>query len=696
MGAILASPDPDARAYSPPTPRAAQRESLLFDDGCAIQTPAAGRRSASGDTMRKPPQISRRTAGYSLSLSRNFGTPSAAPVDENGGGCGNHGSGASATAASGTGQQAARAARLGVSLMNVVRHSTELQKFMDTADAARAPLARFETLTGQLQRAEDALSTVRAALEGNAQRENVAASLLRQADKDHALDEAQRLQCRTPQLTMLVRNLLSSVQATASLCLKLMRGASGGASGLLGGGSAGGGGSHGGGGSLDAVSESAVRRAAQALEQAVGGFEGCVPVAPASAATGAGSQLDGGEAGAASATAASASSSTAAIAPRRHAEKSVAHDGSSDAPPPPHMQPRPPSTPNLATAGDGPGAPPRAGRRARAPLSTLSAHVNQADPFTDLGAPSPAPPSSHEEWPSALGARPPPLRRPAKVLSRMSADPHPTEDVTRTLSFPTAATPAAAASGGASAYAAPAPPPAAAVATTPRAIHAAALVDISTDPNHHRHSHQHQHQHQHRRHRSIGDGGDDSDEGCGGVGGFPRPPAAADEWNEHQCRPRRLNFASRPSSAAPLQPLSGALPATPPPADVLCGRRSLHAAIAAGQASAAAGSCSSSSSASSFSFSSAPLPPPPLVDPAKAPPTAAYSFSSLSPMPPSPRSSAAALLSAAGREAAAPSLACMPPSAPSPVARLIASTRPGSAALLGSRFNRLGSAGGAR
>ena len=70
----------------------------------------------------------------------------------------------------------------------------------ETSPSRSAPIRR-----GQLQRAEDSLSAVRAALEGNAQRENVAASLLRQADKDHALEEAQRLQCRTPQLTMLAK-----------------------------------------------------------------------------------------------------------------------------------------------------------------------------------------------------------------------------------------------------------------------------------------------------------------------------------------------------------------------------------------------------------------------------------------------------------------------------------------------------------
>ena len=91
----------------------------------------------------------------------------------------------------------ALAARLSVGLMQASRQAGELSRFMDTADASRAPLATFELLVGRLQAAEEALSTLRGCLEGHGGRENVCASLLRRADTAHALEEAQRQSQRT-------------------------------------------------------------------------------------------------------------------------------------------------------------------------------------------------------------------------------------------------------------------------------------------------------------------------------------------------------------------------------------------------------------------------------------------------------------------------------------------------------------------
>ena len=73
-----------------------------------------------------------------------------------------------------------------------------VQQQIDSPGAAGAALGLFESLVGHLQAAEESLSRVRSAMEGAAMRENVAASLLRQADMAHAVEEAQRQGARTP------------------------------------------------------------------------------------------------------------------------------------------------------------------------------------------------------------------------------------------------------------------------------------------------------------------------------------------------------------------------------------------------------------------------------------------------------------------------------------------------------------------
>ena len=151
-------------------------------------------------TPGRPPQISRRAAnplGRSAASNQNLATATA------------------------NNEASARVARLTMGLHAVVQKAAELQRRVDGASAA--PLALFETVVGHVQAAEELLSNVRSTIEGAAQRENVCATLLRQADKMHALEEAQRLGVRTPQLTMLARNLVASVSANAATCIKLMR-----------------------------------------------------------------------------------------------------------------------------------------------------------------------------------------------------------------------------------------------------------------------------------------------------------------------------------------------------------------------------------------------------------------------------------------------------------------------------------------
>ena len=120
-------------------------------------------------------------------------------------------------------ENTARTARVHMGLLNSVRQSAELQRLLHETATAGAPLSVVEVLIMHLQVAEEHLSRVRSAVEGAAQRENVCATLLRQADKAHALEEARRQGAHTPQLTMLTRNLVASISATAATCLKLLR-----------------------------------------------------------------------------------------------------------------------------------------------------------------------------------------------------------------------------------------------------------------------------------------------------------------------------------------------------------------------------------------------------------------------------------------------------------------------------------------
>ena len=180
---------------------------------------------------------------------------------------GSHGpptsSGVSSAKTTSTADAHALSARLSVGLMGTSRHAGELARFIDTPDATRAPLASIELLVGRLQAAEEALSQVRAALEGVCSRENVCASLLRRADTEHALAEAQRLSQRTPELTMLSRNLCASVAAISNACLKQLRPSSGANA------------AHHPAASLDASAEAAVHTATQELAAALGLLEGC-------------------------------------------------------------------------------------------------------------------------------------------------------------------------------------------------------------------------------------------------------------------------------------------------------------------------------------------------------------------------------------------------------------------------------------
>ena len=111
-----------------------------------------------------------------------------------------------------TADGAARAARLCVGLLHTTRQASELQRWVDSAEGVRSPLELIETIIGALQAAEDGLSRIRACVEGSSQRENACASLLRDADRVNALREARELGSRrTPAVTMLLQNLLTSV-----------------------------------------------------------------------------------------------------------------------------------------------------------------------------------------------------------------------------------------------------------------------------------------------------------------------------------------------------------------------------------------------------------------------------------------------------------------------------------------------------
>ena len=237
---------------------------------------------------------------------------------------------------------------------------------------------------------------------------------------------------------------------------------------------------------------------------------------------------------------------------------------------------------------------------------------------------------------------PPSVRRPVKMLSRLSFDGlSAAESVTRQLAFPAGAN-----------YAAPSP----------------AASSSAAAPGSRRHMQQQQQQPAEVDLSLEGD--DDEDDDAPPVGAVLGSPSSSD-WLEAPCRPRRLNFASRPSSAAPLNPLGSKN--NVPTAEALCGRRSANMAVA-------------SSSSSSYSYAS-------LGGGGSGFGGSGGGGSSSSSLAPcsSPRNSASAVKMAAERD-----LMDMPPlggggfmplSAPSPVARLIASQRPGSAAL-GSRFNQ--------
>lgn len=130
----------------------------------------------------------------------------------------------SSRTAAATAEATARASRICVGLMRIIQQGTELQRWVDSAEGVQCPLDQLERIVSALQLAEDALSRLRACIEGASQRENVCAALLRQADKTNALNEAYELGSRrTPALTMLLHNLLTSISATACACVKQLR-----------------------------------------------------------------------------------------------------------------------------------------------------------------------------------------------------------------------------------------------------------------------------------------------------------------------------------------------------------------------------------------------------------------------------------------------------------------------------------------
>ena len=132
----------------------------------------------------------------------------------------------SSRTAAATAETTARASRICVGLMRIIQQGTELQRWVDSAEGVQCPLNQVENIVSALQLTEDALSRLRACIEGASQRENVCAALLRQADKTNALNEAYELGSRrTPALTMLLHNLLTSISATACACVKQLRSA---------------------------------------------------------------------------------------------------------------------------------------------------------------------------------------------------------------------------------------------------------------------------------------------------------------------------------------------------------------------------------------------------------------------------------------------------------------------------------------
>lgn len=159
---------------------------------------------------------------------------------------------------------AARAARLCVGLLRAIQQAATLTRWVDTAEAVQASLAHTELVVHALQNAEEALSRVRASVEGASQRENVCASLLRQSDTAHALQNARAQGGRTAAVTLLLHNLITSISATAGACVKQLRPAPSAAcvSGL------------------DAETEAALRAAEEELSRALG-TDGCVAEPPA-------------------------------------------------------------------------------------------------------------------------------------------------------------------------------------------------------------------------------------------------------------------------------------------------------------------------------------------------------------------------------------------------------------------------------
>ena len=115
---------------------------------------------------------------------------------------------------------AARGARLSLGLTRIVHQATELQRWISTPAAVAAPLAQAEGLIERLEAAETALSSLQSLLAGESGRPNRMSALLRQVDKENALDGARGEEKCTANVHMLLGNLSASVASSAASTAK--------------------------------------------------------------------------------------------------------------------------------------------------------------------------------------------------------------------------------------------------------------------------------------------------------------------------------------------------------------------------------------------------------------------------------------------------------------------------------------------
>ena len=115
---------------------------------------------------------------------------------------------------------AARGARLSLGLTRIVHQATELQRWISTPAAVAAPLAQAEGLIERLEAAETALASLQSLLAGESGRPNRMSALLRQVDKENALDGARGEEKCTANVHMLLGNLSASVASSAASTAK--------------------------------------------------------------------------------------------------------------------------------------------------------------------------------------------------------------------------------------------------------------------------------------------------------------------------------------------------------------------------------------------------------------------------------------------------------------------------------------------